>query len=206
MKVEFRLLDVIMVFVIASNNQNKIKEIAAIYDNLNFKSLKELNIVDEAIEDKDTFKGNAIKKALYIALKYQVICIADDSGLCCLGLNKEPGVRSARYAKDHDDQANNQKLIANIKNVKNKKAYYEAVIAIALPNGKTYTKSGKVWGKIILEGRGNNGFGYDPYFYIPKLKKTMAELTMAEKNAISHRAKALRALKPILRKLARKWN
>lgn len=190
-----------MFFVIASNNENKIKEIKKIYPNYDFKSLKDLNIVDEAQEDGKTFKENAIKKALYIAKKYNVNVIADDSGLCCLGLNKRPGVYSARFAKDHDDLANNNKLIKEIKNVKNKKAYYEASIAICLANGKIYTKSKKCYGYIMLNPKGNNGFGYDPYFYIPKLKKTMAELTIEEKNLISHRAKALKSLKRIFKKV-----
>ncbi len=190
-----------MFFVIASNNENKIKEIKKIYPNYDFKSLKDLNIVDEAQEDGKTFKENAIKKALYIAKKYNVNAIADDSGLCCLGLNKRPGVYSARFAKDHDDLANNNKLIKEIKNVKNKKAYYEASIAICLANGKIYTKSKKCYGYIMLSPKGNNGFGYDPYFYIPKLKKTMAELTIEEKNLISHRAKALKSLKRIFKKV-----
>ena len=85
--------------------------------------------------------------------------------------------------------------------VKNKKAYYEASIAICLANGKIYTKSKKCYGYIMLSPKGNNGFGYDPYFYIPKLKKTMAELTIEEKNLISHRAKALKSLKRIFKKV-----
>lgn len=194
------------IIVIASTNQNKVKEIKKYYPSLNFKSLKDLSITDEVVEDGKTFKENAIKKASYIAKKYQVVTIADDSGLCCLALNKEPGVYSARYASDHNDNLNNLKLVKNMKDKKNKKAYYEASICLALPNGRVYTKSKKCYGYIILEPRGNNGFGYDPYFYLPKFKKTMAELTIDEKNQISHRAKALKSLKHILKRITRKWN
>ncbi len=192
-----------MYIVVASNNQNKIKEIKLYYPNIEFKSLKDLNIADDILEDGKTFKENALKKALYIAKKYNVVTLADDSGLCVLSLNKAPGVLSARYASDHDDLANNIKLVDNLKDKKNKKAYFECAIAIAYPNGKTYIKSKKVYGKILLKPRGNNGFGYDPYFYLPRYKKTMAELSIEEKNQISHRSKALKSVKKIIKKIER---
>ncbi len=191
--------------VIASNNLNKIKEIKKIYPNINFQSLKELNILDEAVEDGLTFKENSYKKANYIAKKYNVIALADDSGLCVKALNGKPGVKSARYASDHDDLANNLKLVKNMQNKKNMKAYYACAITICLPNGKSYIKEKKCYGKIVLTPSGDNGFGYDPYFYIPKLHKTMASITLEEKNLISHRAKALRSLKHIMKKLVKKY-
>ena len=192
--------------VIASNNKNKIREIKKLYPNLDLKSLAELNISDEAEEDGQTFRENAAKKALYIAQKYHVITLADDSGLCCLGLALAPGVHSARYASDHNDALNNAKLVKEISSIKNKKAYYACAICIALPNGKTYLKEKKCYGRIILTPKGQGGFGYDPYFYLPKLNKTMAEISLEEKNMISHRAKALKALKPIFRKLEKKYD
>ncbi len=198
--------DRMLEIVIASHNPNKVKEIKEIYPTINFKSLADLNIYDEAIEDGTTFKENAYKKAYYIASKYNVIALADDSGLCCLGLNLEPGVHSARYAKNHDDNANNLKLVEKIKNIKNKKAYYACAICICLPNGVAYYKEKRCYGKIVLEPKGSNGFGYDPYFYLKKYKRTMAEITLVEKNKISHRAKALRGLRRIFRKLNKKYD
>lgn len=197
---------ILLQIVIASNNKNKIREIKKLYPNLDLKSLAELNISDEAEEDGQTFRENAAKKALYIAQKYHVITLADDSGLCCLGLALAPGVHSARYASDHNDAINNAKLVKEISSIKNKKAYYACAICIALPNGKTYLKEKKCYGRIILTPKGQGGFGYDPYFYLPKLNKTMAEISLEEKNMISHRAKALKALKPIFRKLEKKYD
>ncbi len=197
---------ILLQIVIASNNKNKIREIKKLYPNLDLKSLAELNISDEAEEDGQTFRENAAKKALYIAQKYHVITLADDSGLCCLGLALAPGVHSARYASDHNDALNNAKLVKEISSIKNKKAYYACAICIALPNGKTYLKEKKCYGRIILTPKGQGGFGYDPYFYLPKLNKTMAEISLEEKNMISHRAKALKALKPIFRKLEKKYD
>ncbi len=197
---------ILLQIVIASNNKNKISEIKKLYPNLDLKSLAELNISDEAEEDGQTFRENAAKKALYIAQKYHVITLADDSGLCCLGLALAPGVHSARYASDHNDALNNAKLVKEISSIKNKKAYYACAICIALPNGKTYLKEKKCYGRIILTPKGQGGFGYDPYFYLPKLNKTMAEISLEEKNMISHRAKALKALKPIFRKLEKKYD
>lgn len=197
---------ILLQIVIASNNKNKIREIKKLYPNLDLKSLAELNISDEVEEDGQTFRENAAKKALYIAQKYHVITLADDSGLCCLGLALAPGVHSARYASDHNDALNNAKLVKEISSIKNKKAYYACAICIALPNGKTYLKEKKCYGRIILTPKGQGGFGYDPYFYLPKLNKTMAEISLEEKNMISHRAKALKALKPIFRKLEKKYD
>ena len=197
---------ILLQIVIASNNKNKIREIKKLYPNLDLKSLAELNISDEVEEDRQTFRENAAKKALYIAQKYHVITLADDSGLCCLGLALAPGVHSARYASDHNDALNNAKLVKEISSIKNKKAYYACAICIALPNGKTYLKEKKCYGRIILTPKGQGGFGYDPYFYLPKLNKTMAEISLEEKNMISHRAKALKALKPIFRKLEKKYD
>lgn len=197
---------ILLQIVIASNNKNKIREIKKLYPNLDLKSLAELNISNEAEEDGQTFRENAAKKALYIAQKYHVITLADDSGLCCLGLALAPGVHSARYASDHNDAINNAKLVKEISSIKNKKAYYACAICIALPNGKTYLKEKKCYGRIILTPKGQGGFGYDPYFYLPKLNKTMAEISLEEKNMISHRAKALKALKPIFRKLEKKYD
>ncbi len=186
--------------IIASNNKNKIREFKRIFEGTDFelKSLEEAGINIDIEETGDTFKDNAIIKAQTIAKKYHVYAIADDSGLCCDGLNGEPGVRSARYAGDmHDDALNNKKLVEKMKNVSNKKARYVCAICFSNPDGKFVVTEDYCEGEITLEPRGYNGFGYDPYFYIEKFKRTMAEITLDEKNTISHRAKALEKMKRI---------
>lgn len=193
-----------MEVIIASNNQNKIKEFKKIFEGTSFvlKSLKEIGLDVDIVEDGKTFEENAIIKAKTIALKLSKFAIADDSGLCCDGLNGEPGVYSARYAGDgHDDAANNKKLIENLKGVENRNARYMCAICFCNPSGEYVTTVASCEGVIIDEARGNNGFGYDPYFYIDKFKRTMAEITLDEKNTISHRAKALEEMKKIYAKV-----
>ncbi|MGL5950275.1 MAG: RdgB/HAM1 family non-canonical purine NTP pyrophosphatase, partial [Cetobacterium sp.] len=147
------------------------------------------------IEDGDTFEENSKKKALEIAKFTNMITISDDSGLCVEALNGEPGVYSARYAgEDSNDAANNKKLIENLKNVENRKAKFVTVITLGKPNGESYSFRGEIEGVIVDEARGAEGFGYDPHFYLPEYDKTFAEMPEI-KNQISHRAKALEALK-----------
>ncbi len=187
-----------MKVVIASNNQNKIKEFKKIFENTEFElySLKEIGFTEEIEETGKTFEENSIIKAKTIAKRLNVIAIADDSGLECEALGGEPGVYSARYAGDmHDDELNNQKLVANMKDKENRNARYVCCICLYLPNDKYIVCEDYCYGTIINEPRGNNGFGYDPYFYIEKFQRTMAQITLEEKNTISHRAKALEKLK-----------
>ncbi len=187
-----------MEIIIASNNQNKIKEFKKIFEHSNIvlKSLKEKGIDIDIEENGKTFEENALIKAKAIAELTNELAIADDSGLVCDGLNGEPGVYSARYAgPEHNDSHNNALLMKNIKNVKNRNAHYVCAICLCKPNGEHIITKAMCDGEIIDTPRGNNGFGYDPYFFIEKFNRTMAEITLEEKNTISHRAKALEELK-----------
>jgi non-canonical purine NTP pyrophosphatase (RdgB/HAM1 family) len=152
--------------------------------------------VEPPREDGKTFTENARIKALHYAKAHKVLCIADDSGLAVEPLGGLPGVRSARYAGEGaSDAANNAHLLHEVGPFARPwKAAFVCVAAAALPNRVVAEATGKVEGEILPEGRGSDGFGYDPFFYIPSLGKTMAELTTEEKNRISHRGQALRAL------------
>lgn len=192
-----------MEIIIASNNKNKIREFKKIFEgsNIELKSLEEKGIDIDVEENGTTFEENALIKAKTIAKLTNMLAIADDSGLMCDGLNGEPGVYSARYAgPQHNDLDNNRLLLKNIKNVKNRKARYVCAICLCKPSGEHIITKASCEGEIIDEARGNNGFGYDPYFYIEKFKRTMAEITLDEKNTISHRAKALEELKGLYEK------
>jgi len=186
-----------MKILLATGNKNKIKEIKKI---LNIKNIEVLSIKDgieipDVIEDGNTFEENSKKKALEIAKFTNMITIADDSGLCVKVLDGKPGIYSARYAGEHaTDEENNKKLIQDLKGIENRKAKFVCVITLAKPTGETYSFKGEMFGEIIDEPRGKEGFGYDPYFYIPKYKKTTAEMP-DKKNEISHRALAIKLLK-----------
>ena len=183
--------------VIATNNKNKVREFKSILDNpnLEFKTLKEIGYDKEIEENGNTFEENAIIKAMTVANDLNVIAISDDSGLCVDALGGAPGIYSARYAGTHNDEDNNALLIKNLKGIENRNAHYECAICIAYPNGDYITEIGTVSGIIIDDRRGNGGFGYDPYFYIPEFGKTFAEVPLEKKNTISHRNKALMKIK-----------
>ena len=190
-----------MELIIASNNLNKIKEIKDILKDLNIsvKSLNDMKFNDSIEETGTTFEQNAYIKAKTIFDIYHMPVIADDSGLEVEALNNAPGVYSHRYAGNEcDDLKNNLKLINELKNKTNRKANYTASICYMNKLGQVKYASGKVYGVIIDNPKGNNGFGYDPYFYIESLGKTMAEISLEEKNKISHRVKALNQLKEII--------
>lgn len=179
--------------VIATNNKNKVKEFKSLLgnDNIEFKTLNEIGYNKEIIEDGNTFKENAIIKAKTISKELNVIAIADDSGLEVEALGGAPGIYSARYAGGHDDE-NNKLLIKNLKNKENRNARYVCAICIYYPNDEYLIVEDYCNGIIIDEPKGTNGFGYDPYFYVNEFNKTLAEVSLEEKNKISHRAKAIR--------------
>lgn len=182
---------------LATGNKKKIDEISKILDgsNIEILSIKDGIEIPEVIEDGNTFEENSKKKALEIAKFTNMITIADDSGLCVEALNDEPGVYSARYSGENaTDAENNKKLVVNLKNVKNRKAKFVTVMTLGKPNGESYSFRGEVQGEIIDIPRGKDGFGYDPHFYVEEYDKTFAEMPEI-KNKISHRAKALNALK-----------
>ena len=157
-------------------------------------------------EDQKTFKGNALKKARAVAEQTRLPVIADDSGLEVDALSGRPGIFSARYGgKNASDADNNKKLLKELKGIplQKRSAHYTCVIALVLPSGEEMTFQGRCNGTIALEESGEGGFGYDPLFYLPRYKKTMAELTADEKNRISHRAKALVRLKKHLSAIPR---
>lgn len=186
-----------MKIFLATGNKNKIKEIEKIFnvDDIEILSIKDGIEIPEVVEDGNTFEENSKKKALEIAKFTNMITIADDSGLCVEALEGAPGVYSARYSGENaTDEKNNEKLIKELKGIKNRKAKFVCVITLAKPTGETYSFYGEVLGEIIDEPRGTDGFGYDPYFYMKDYGKTTAEMPDV-KNKISHRAKALASLK-----------
>ena len=186
-----------MKLIIASNNAHKIREIKQILGDRfeEVLSLREAGIDHDTVEDGVTFLQNARKKAVEIAEISGCCAIADDSGICAHALNGEPGVYSARYSGGHgNDEANNQLLIKNLRDKADKSAHYACAIVLAYPDGTTVSAEGEMHGQVIDTPRGENGFGYDPIFFLPEYGKTSAEISPEEKNRISHRAKALNAL------------
>ncbi len=186
-----------MQVIIATNNLNKVREIKSIFKdtNIEFKTMGEIGCHDDIVEDGNSFSENAIIKAKYISKKYNCIAMSDDSGLEVEALGGAPGIYSARYASTHIDSDNNALLLKNLKGVENRRANYTCSICVYYPNDEYVISEGKVYGTIIDEARGENGFGYDPYFYIEEFHKTFAEVDLAKKNTISHRARALRGLR-----------
>lgn len=184
-----------MKLVFASNNKNKIKEIQLLLPaSIQILSLEDIGCTEEIAETAATIEGNAQIKANYITEKYGYDCFADDSGLEVDALNGEPGVFSARYAGEPKNDENNiDKLLANLKNIENKKANFKTVICLNL-NGEQHLFTGIINGQIINERIGSNGFGYDPIFVAEGYHKTFAELTLDEKANISHRGIAVKKL------------
>lgn len=157
----------------------------------------ELVRVPEPEETGTTFLENARIKAQYYMNATQLPCLADDSGLAVDALDGAPGVYSARYAGDDcDDDANNKKLIQELQAVpfEERVAHYVCELVLAYPDGRELTARGTCSGLIQDTPEGDGGFGYDPYFYVPSLKQTMAQISMEKKNKISHRGRALEAL------------
>ncbi|MBZ5996151.1 glutamate racemase [Leuconostoc gelidum subsp. gasicomitatum] len=186
--------------ILASNNQHKIIEIEAILNdigiNLTVTPLNSLgDSVPEIIEDGTTFEENATKKAMTIAkIAPNDYILADDSGLSIDALNGEPGVYSARYAGDHDDQANNDKVLNKLEGITSREAQFTSVLVLVGPNKPKLVATGTVRGLITDQRYGDNGFGYDPLFLVPQFDKTFAQLTANEKNQVSHRGLALQEL------------
>ena len=190
--------------VFATGNQGKLREVKKILADLNVDivSMKEEGIQIDVNENGATFAENAQIKATAIGAHTDAIVLADDSGLVIDALNGEPGIYSARYlGEDTSYRIKNQNLIDRLEGVPDEKrtAHFVCAIAAALPDGTVLHTEGTIEGIIGYEERGENGFGYDPIFCVPKLGKTTAELTDDEKNAISHRGSALEKMKVLLR-------
>lgn len=186
-----------MKLLIASNNKHKIREIREIlgerFDEI--LSLSEAGIDHETVEDGKTFAENSYKKAKEIAEISGLATLADDSGLCVDALGGAPGIYSARYAGEHgNDEKNNEFLLRNLAGKVNRNAHYVCAMSILYPDGRCVTAEGYLHGKILTEGHGAGGFGYDPLFLPDGETRTLAEMTEEEKNAISHRRDALEKL------------
>lgn len=192
--------------VVATQNEGKVKEFRKLFQSLSIeiKSLADVENVPGIIEDGNTFAENAYTKAAIIAEHLQLPTVADDSGLCVERLDGAPGVWSARYAGEGaTDELNNRKLLNELKqlppNADDEQLLSAAQFVCALAfvdpkTGQVIHAEGQCSGMIISEPRGTNGFGYDPLFYLPQYKKTMAELSLELKNKISHRGEALKQL------------
>ena len=183
-----------MVLVLATRNKGKTNEIKNLLENfpVTLMNLDDFGPIPEVVEDGETFDDNAYKKASFTARVLGFPALADDSGLVVEALAGEPGVYSARYAGENaSDEDNLKKLLANMDGQANRKAAFECVISIAVPTGAALTYEGRCEGEITLTPSGSEGFGYDPVFYYPDLKKTFAEIGLNEKSRVSHRGKAL---------------
>ena len=189
--------------IIATKNAGKVKEFEHLFSRYQIavKSLLDFPDAIDVIEDGTTFEENALIKARAIAKLYQVTALADDSGLEVDALDGRPGVHSARYAGEtRDDQANLNKVLTELKNVDDARrgARFVCALAIVTPEGDEQVVRGECSGKILTQCRGEEGFGYDPIFYLPHLGKTMAQIPQHEKNVLSHRADAFVKLEKIL--------
>lgn len=191
--------------IFATGNQGKMKEIKTIMENLDVEvlSLKDIHLEVDINENGTTFEENAMIKAKTIMELTGEIVLADDSGLEVDYLGKAPGVYSARYmGEDTPYSIKNNHIIKELEGVEgeNRSARFVSVIACVFPNGEIVTTRGTIEGLIGYEEKGENGFGYDPIFYVPECGCTTAELSLEEKNKISHRGKALEKMKEELRK------
>jgi XTP/dITP diphosphohydrolase len=188
--------------VFATNNIHKLEEIRKVAGNtIVIKSLKDIGCHDDIPETAETLEGNASLKSWYIYNKFRKNCFADDTGLEVAALNEKPGVFSARYAgPEQNPEKNIVKLLSELKNQSDRRAQFRTVISLII-DGKESFFEGVVQGKILFEKKGTKGFGYDPVFIPDGFKESFAEMSLDEKNEISHRAKAMNALMQLLRTL-----
>jgi XTP/dITP diphosphohydrolase len=191
--------------VLASSNPGKLREIESVLAPMGIEVLPQSGLgISDAEEPFRTFVENALTKARHAARLSRLPALADDSGICVNALGGEPGVHSARYSaiagetfpRDEQDRRNNLKLITELRGHEDRRAHYYCVIVMVRHAGdpQPLIAEGSWNGRIILEPRGENGFGYDPYFLLPDLNLTAAEIDPAQKNLVSHRGKALRRL------------
>ncbi|MDQ7093876.1 XTP/dITP diphosphatase [Desulfosporosinus sp. PR] len=195
-----------MKIILATQNQGKVRELRDLIDDEGIEviSLQDISDWEDVEENGETFAENAAIKARAAVRRTGLIALADDSGLEVDALEGAPGVFSARFAGEpKDDERNNDKLLSLLERVPEEKrtARFRCALIMATPNGEEYLTEGTVEGKILGQRRGADGFGYDPVFFVPGLGRTMAELTLEEKNNLSHRAQAFHAMIPILHNL-----
>ncbi|ABG57409.1 non-canonical purine NTP diphosphatase [Cytophaga hutchinsonii] len=179
----------------ATNNKNKLAEVRSkIGDQFTILSLEDIGCMEELPETQPTIEGNSEQKAQYVAQKYKVNCFADDTGLLVDALNGAPGVYSARYAgPECSPEDNMNKLLAALEGIKNREAYFKTCVTLVL-NNQQFQFSGAVNGTILTERHGEKGFGYDPIFQPNGYTTSFAEMSMEEKNTMSHRALAVAKL------------
>ncbi|MFD3408985.1 RdgB/HAM1 family non-canonical purine NTP pyrophosphatase [Aquirufa sp. HETE-83D] len=187
------------ILYLATQNKHKVEELRALLENhFTVRDLSSLALTEEIPETGATLTENSLQKARYIAEKFQVSCLADDSGLEVEALGGEPGVYSARYAGEpKDDQANLQLLLHNLQGNTNRNARFVTVLTY-FDHSSYYSFEGEIQGTIVKSPRGTQGFGYDPVFQPEMESRTFAEMTLAEKNKIAHRARALEKFKNFL--------
>ena len=193
-------------FVVASSNPGKLRELSELLAPLGIEIIPQAQLgIADAEEPHVTFVENAIAKARHASRQARLPALADDSGICVAALGGEPGVHSARFAgeplnsdadRQGQDERNNQTLISLLKDKEDRRAHYACVMVLVrhAEDPEPVIAEGRWLGEVIDTPRGTNGFGYDPYFYLPELGRTAAELGAEQKNAISHRGKALRRL------------
>ena len=191
-----------MELVFATNNAHKLEEVRQILGNrFTVHSLKEIGCTEDIPETGDTFQDNALQKARYVKEHYGYDCFADDTGLEVKALNGAPGVHSARYAGNHDSEANMTKLLHELEKKSDRSAQFRTVVALLL-NGQEVLFEGIVTGKIATERHyGDGGFGYDPLFIPDGYTETFSQMSSESKNLISHRGRAVRKLADYLKKL-----
>lgn len=191
-----------MKLVFATNNAHKLREVSQVVgDKFTLITPRECGIEEDIPEEQPTLEGNALQKARYIYARTGLDCFADDTGLEVDALGGEPGVRSARYATDgHDDEANKRLLLERMEGVEARGAQFRTAIALII-GGKEYLFEGIVRGNITTEEQGEGGFGYDPLFVAEGCEQSFAEISAEEKNAISHRGRAVRKLAEFLQGL-----
>ena len=185
--------------VLASGNAHKIKEISDMLPEFEVVGYKELGFNEEIVEDGSTFYENALIKAKKVATALNLPALADDSGICVEALGGKPGIYSARYAGDGIDKHNNQLLLKNMQGIKDRRAKFVCCMVFYKPNGEIVTATGETHGEIMLEEHGENGFGYDPLFFSYDLEQCLGIASAEEKNRISHRFRAISALKDKLK-------
>lgn len=197
-----------MKIILATQNQGKVRELRELLVNeaIEVLSLLDIPAWEDVEENGVTFADNAALKAREAVWRTGLIALADDSGLEVDALDGAPGVYSARYAGEpKDDERNIDKLLHNLETIPEgqRTARFRCALVVATPFGEEYLTEGAVQGRILTKRRGTDGFGYDPVFYLPEFARTMAELTLTEKNTLSHRAQAFRKAIPILQELNR---
>ncbi|MBR2449087.1 MAG: RdgB/HAM1 family non-canonical purine NTP pyrophosphatase [Clostridia bacterium] len=185
--------------VLASGNAHKIKEISQMLPEFEVVGYKELGFTEEIVEDGKTFYENALIKAKTVSLFLNLPALADDSGICVDALGGEPGIYSARYAGDGIDKHNNELLLKNMEGKTDRKAKFVCCMVFYKPSGEIITATGETHGEIMYGERGENGFGYDPLFYSYDLNKCLGIASAEEKNTISHRFRAISALRDKLK-------